>query len=339
MKDYRTPEHRGEYFAALYETNLRHGTMPGLVYLYMPALAHALGWDEKTKLWFAFLNGMTQNPLTSLRLLEQLPEPPENKIALAVFKQWFDAEWPRLQYDTDRRYAKKETCEAIKSYCWAAAAFGDSQTTPQVDMLSLRSWEAIWGFVTSSFRSFGRLSAFSYLEYVRIMGHGCEPDTLLFSDKSGSKSHRNGMLFLTGLDELVNDKRTGRGPVAYENFGKMCVWLQERADIWQAAFNEMEARKGSTLRATNFTFESQLCQFKNSFFGRRYPGVYADMAWERLQWYKTNVGQDRNCRLIADIYHSLPDWLQYGNDRLTVRQRAAIFPRTGVPYRAEHFLE
>ena len=39
MTDYRLPEHRQDYFTRLYALNLEHGIMPGLVYLYMPALA------------------------------------------------------------------------------------------------------------------------------------------------------------------------------------------------------------------------------------------------------------------------------------------------------------
>ena len=74
MIDYRLPEKREEYFFALYKMNLEHGVMPGLVYLYMPALAKANGWDAEQKLWFAFLNGLTQNPITSLRIFKRLSD-------------------------------------------------------------------------------------------------------------------------------------------------------------------------------------------------------------------------------------------------------------------------
>jgi hypothetical protein len=346
MTDYRTLENRGLYFNALYEMNLLNGTMPGMVYLYLPGLKHALGWDDETALWFAFLNGMTQNMLTSLRLFEKLPEPPRSASEMNAFKEWFDAEWPRLQFDTDRRYAKKETPAAIWSYRKMVSQQGHRKTpthllgVTQAVALNDHDWDNLWA-IASSIHSFGRLSAFSYLEYVSIAGYGAQPDTLLFDDKSGSKSHRNGMLFLMGQDKLVDDKRTGQlaSEMDKASFKKMCAWLQENADIWQAIFNERQRRaSNSSLMATNFTFESQLCQFKNSFFGRRYPGVYADMAWERLKWYKANVGQDRNCRLIADIYHTLPEWLQYGDNSLPLKARAAMFPSTGIPYRAEHFL-
>ena len=75
-KDYRLRENRTEYFDALYNVNLKYGVMPGLVYLYLPELAKRYNWDAEDKLWFAFLNGMTQNPITSLRLMYELPEVP-----------------------------------------------------------------------------------------------------------------------------------------------------------------------------------------------------------------------------------------------------------------------
>ena len=62
--DYRITENRRKYFDALYKMNLTYGVMPGLVYLYMPELARRYGWDAEQRLWFAFLNGLTQNPIT-----------------------------------------------------------------------------------------------------------------------------------------------------------------------------------------------------------------------------------------------------------------------------------
>ena len=48
--------------------------MPGLIYLYFPALKHHFNWDSEQALWFSFINGMTQNPLTSLRIYENLKD-------------------------------------------------------------------------------------------------------------------------------------------------------------------------------------------------------------------------------------------------------------------------
>ena len=117
MKDYRLPENRKEYFTALYKMNLDYGVMPGLVYLYMPELAKRLNWDNEQKLWFAFLNGNTQNPITSLRIMtEAMPEPTTDIERNAGFTDWFNANWETLNFDTDRRYQRRELPRSVAIY-------------------------------------------------------------------------------------------------------------------------------------------------------------------------------------------------------------------------------
>ena len=88
--DCRLPENRKPYFNHLYDMTLRYGVLPGLVYLYMPLLARQHSWDDETKLWFAFLNGNTQNPITSMQIMEQLPECPKADDELTDFTEWFN---------------------------------------------------------------------------------------------------------------------------------------------------------------------------------------------------------------------------------------------------------
>ena len=71
--DYRLKENRQLYNDKLYLLNLKYGIMPGLVYFYMPRLASLKRWHMEDKLWFAFINGMTQNPLTSMRIYREFP--------------------------------------------------------------------------------------------------------------------------------------------------------------------------------------------------------------------------------------------------------------------------
>jgi hypothetical protein len=333
MTDYRLIENRLPYFEALYKMNLRNGVMPGLVYLYMPTLAKLYNWDAEQKLWFAFLNGMTQNPITSLRMFNQLPEVPPAGATLNKFSDWFNAEWATLQFDTDRRYGKKETVQAIKSYAIAIAECGNQEKLFSVDNFSF-----LWGFVSGKFHSFGRLTTFSYLEYVKIMGFGADCNNLLFEDKSGSKSHRNGALILNGMDNLVHDKRMPNGfNGEYDNFDKMCEWLSDDARTKMGAFKNLNP---DVPNVGYFTWESNLCTFKNHFFGRRYPGVYADMAQDRIVW-ADNVGQQKTTAVFKEMRAGLlPEWLrsECGTDNLTIKQKASCFPKTGTPYRAEYFL-
>ena len=334
MKDYRQSEHRREYFAALYRLNLEHGIMPGLVYMYMPALAERYEWDAEQRLWFAFLNGLTQNPITSLRLFTRLPSVPPASATLKQFDEWFNEQWDTLQFDTDRRYQKRDTVQAIKTYAALVEQHGS-----QVNMLTGKSFGELWKLVREGYYSFGRLSAFSYLEYVYLNGFGADCDNMLFDDKSGSKSHRNGMLMLLGYDDLVWDKRANNGfDGNYGNFKTMCSWLNEQADDFLIGFSEANP---DTPFVSRYTLESNLCTFKNHFFGRRYPGVYADMAWERILWAEAR-GQSAYTEVFKDMRSQLlPDWLRDEcviGVGLTLKEKAAIFPKTGVPFRGEHFL-
>lgn len=332
--DYRPHPVRVSYCEELYKLNLEHGIMPGLVYLYMPALKHSLNWSEERALWFAFINGMTQNPLTSLLILEQLPDLPDPGDQLTAFDEWFNREWSRLFFDTDRLKNKRNTVPAIRSYAKLVGEYGS-----QVAMLDNRTYPELWDIVSNGYYSFGRLSTFSYLEYVRIMRHGSICTDLMVSDKGGSKSHRNGLLFLTGLDHMVNDPRAKNGfDGNYPDYDKMCGWLTEQANEFLGRFYQKHHH--NVTHIGYFTFESQLCQFKNNFFGRRYPGVYADMAYERLLKHEGAWGKDNATKLVWDIRTSLPDWLrnEAKTDKLSIPDRAKIFPRTGFPYRGEHFL-
>jgi len=330
MIDYRLPEKREEYFTALYKMNLEYGVMPGLVYLYMPALAKANGWDAEQKLWFAFLNGLTQNPITSLRMFQRLSECPPEGAPLTGFEQWFNDNWETLQFDTDRRYQKKDTLPAIRQYAKLVKQYGS-----QEQMLT-GAYADLWKLVRENYYTFGRLSSFSYLEYVHIMGFGDDCDDLIFSDKSGSKSHRNGMLFLIGKDDLVWDKRLPNGQDGnYNNFKMMCGFLASSAD---AHIEKFKALNPDVPNVGRFTFESNLCTFKNHFFGRRYPGVYADMAQDRIEWADER-GQQEHTEVFKGMRAGLlPEWLRRECSPASVKSVGALFPETGVPYRAEYFL-
>jgi len=333
MIDYRFPENRVEYFNLLYQLNLQHKVMPGLVYLYMPEIAARYDWDAEQKLWFAFLNGLTQNPITSLNLMSRLPIVPPTVAKLTVFTDWFNENWDVLQFDTDRRYQKKDTIQAIKAY----ARLVEEHKTQEA-MLTGKSYKELWDLVRNNYVSFGRLSSFSYLEYVYLNGFGADCDDLLFEDKSGSKSHRNGMLFLLGQDQHVWDKRLDNGCKGeYDNFKSMCGYLKREA---KGYLRDFYTKRYPHQHVGNFTMESNLCTFKNHFFGRRYPGVYADMAQERIEW-----ADERGLKHITSVFkdirsNSLPEWLrsECEKERLPLKQKAAIFPSTGRPYRAEYFI-
>ena len=331
--DCRLPENRKPYFDKLYDMNLRHGVLPGLVYLYMPELAKQYNWDDETKLWFAFLNGNTQNPITSMQILEQLPECPKADDELTSFTDWFNDCWKHLQFDTDRKYQKKDLIPSIKCYAKLVAEHGT-----QAEMLSpTKSYTELWDLVFNKYYTFGRLSSFSYLEYVYLNGFGTDCDDLLFQDKSGSKSHRNGMLFLLCRDDIVWDKRLPNGFDGSYTKDDYDMVKNEASKYLQ----EFSANNPDLNYIGNFTMESCMCTFKNHFFGHRYPGVYADMAWERIV-RADNYGLQHITKIFKDMrMRLLPEWLRMEAESGlfgSIKDRAMIFTVDGFPFRGEHFL-
>jgi hypothetical protein len=329
MKDYRLVENRREYFMQYYKMNLEHGVHPGVVYLYMPELKKRLGWDDEQALWFATLNGFTQNPITSMRMLEVMPVLPQSNDEFKKADDWFNAEWANLQFDQDRVKNKRNTMTGIWSYRELVAESGSQAAlwTPG------QSYSDLWGKANRIY-SLGRLSTFSYLEYVYLNGFGADCTDLMFGD-SGSRSHRNGMMFLIGAD----DKRMPNGfDGHYENFKVVCDYLDRSAAEF---LDEFRGLNPSLEFAGNFTFESQLCAFKNGFFSRRYPGVYADMAEDRIKWYDER-GMSQYTSIFKDIRaECLPDWLRQECETKPVPRnvKAKQFAETGLPYRHEYFME
>ena len=331
-KDYRLPENRREYFTALYRMNLEHRVMPGLVYLYMPELARVEGWDNEQKLWFAFLNGNTQNPITSYRIFREFPERPRTTEEFKRITDYFNDNWGTLSFDQDRRHQKRDFPDAVVRYHALVREVGSQEA------LLTGDFDALWNKVFHFYYGFGRLASFSYLEYVKIMGFGDQCTNLFLDDKQGSKSHRNGLLFLLGLDDQVLDKRLDNGQDGEYGgstaFKKMCAWLGSQANEYLRTCGIKHEDLGY------FTFESQCCTFKNGFFGRRSPGIYADMAWERIKWY-----EDRGMKDITKPFRKmrevLPDWLRMecedGEPSIN-DGRTKKFAETGFPHRGEFFL-
>lgn len=329
-KDYRLPENRMELFGDYYAFNLEYKCLPGMVYLLMPELARHYGWGDEQKLLFAFINGATQNVITSLRIFEQLSEGP---VAPPHFDTWFNDNWASLQFDVDRQKNKRHTVAALQSYAALVSEAGS-----QAKLWStLKSYRELWASA-SRIHGFGRLSCFSYLEYVYIMGFGTDCDDLMFYDKDGSRSHRNGLLKLLGRDDLVWDKRQPGGHDGnYVDFDVLCNNLTRQASNLLLDFREKHPKLDT---AGFFTLESQLCTMKNTAFGRRYPGVYADMHQDRIAWADAH-GLQKYTQVFKDIRAAhLPVWLRAECEAKPMRivDKAKLFPATGRLLRLENYL-
>jgi len=303
--DFRDHQYRREVFLRFYEFHLKHRSHPGAVYYIMPYLRGKCGWTLEQALWFAYLNGNTQNPVTSWLIMREFPC--VHTTSIEKLTEWFNAYWSRLQFDTDRRHHKRIFPQAVAKY---QALVGDSQEAYFLRKCTFadeqRNFRQLWA-AKGEFYGFGRLSMFSYLEYLRIMGLPIQCDSLFLTDLEGSKSHRNGLCKVLGRDDLDwHDSNP-----SFPGYSKAVLgWLEEEAVTLLREANDRLCSASFSRDVGYFTLESALCTYKSWHRpNRRYPNVYNDLLHDRIRWAEMRWGERLDmfwdCRKAA-----LPEYLR-----------------------------
>lgn len=274
--DFREPRWRKETFLRFYEWSVKYRSFPGGVHYVLPAIAEALELDTEGRYWLAWLNANTQNPVTSLLLLQAAPRPRDWERAVELWR----SSYRMLDWDTDRRYHKARFEDALRGYT-SATDCGCSMPQHRYFRVGYE-WQAWWN-AASALPTMGRLSTWSYLEYLRILlGPSVVPDadTLMLEDIAGSRSHRNGLALMLGQERvLVVDKQLGRAGITDAVYDRdTLTYLGDEAHRLFAAASE-RCGAGADL----LSLESALCTYKSWHKpNRRYPGVYNDMLYNRL---------------------------------------------------------
>lgn len=274
--DWRLPENRREAFQRFYSFHLKHRSHPGMVYSFLPAIAEAFDLDDDGKAWLAWLNGNTQNAVSSLMLLEVAPRHTDWAKAVEFWNNNFRA----LEWDTDRRHQKSKFGVATEQWF---LDFGQSPADNWADAGSL-GWRTTWNFSLSQ-PHMGRLSAWSGLEFARILlGSNVIPDAgvWLLEDVSGSQSHRNGLAFVKGYDSVYWEKDAASLLGIVDDLTAFGDELLTEAYLR----NEMHPDVG------RLTMESALCTYKSWHKpNRRYPNCYADMMYNRIKKAEARFGR------------------------------------------------
>ena len=327
--DFRLPQYRREVFLRFYEFHLENRSHPGCVYYAMPWLAKKHKLDQEQKLWLAFINGNTQNIVTSWAIFSRFPS-----VHAKGLKAWFDEKYNSLAWDTDRRYHKKDFIKSVECYQHLVGSSQKKYFAGLEGMSEAETFAILWRALRSDFYTFGRLSSFSYAEYLRIMGVPVLCDTLFLRDLEGSKSHRNGLAKVLGRDDLDWFRETNfTGDYSEDEF----VWLEGEGDtLLKEAQKRTAANPKIDPREVHyFTLESALCTYKSWHRkNRRYPNVYNDMFFERIQkgeaaFGKAEVAQFWKCREECTPEHLLLE--KCPNDPGLVSEKQNHYRETGRP--------
>lgn len=294
--DWRLPENRREAFQRFYSFHLKYKSHPGMVYSFLPAIAEAFDLDDDGRAWLAWLNGNTQNPAMSLLLLEAAPHPGEWQKAVDFWNEHFKL----MDFDTDRRHQKSKFGEATEKW---AMGFGYAPAEAWAMVGQAEGWKGTWAYANSQ-PYMGRLSAWSMMEYARILlGAETVPDMgdWLLKDKSGSRSHRNGIAVVAGYEATFWDAEI---PDMLGLVGDLEIY----ADNLLA---EARLRNPAVWEIGRLTMESALCTYKGWHKpNRRYPNVYADMAYLRIKKAEARFGKGRFDLLWQARRQDLPWYLR-----------------------------
>ena len=308
-RDMRLPKYREEGFLDFYEYHLALKGHPGCVYFMLPYLEKRFKLDKEAYLWLCYLNGVTQNIMTTWQIFRDFPD--FKSLNLGALEKWHVKNWKALPYDLDRRYQKGHLVEMTEDYIEnlqgkTQEEFFDA-LTPHKD--PLKNFDGAWEKVRNDFFMFGRLSTFSYLEYLKIAGVNLDCTTLFLDDMSGSLSHRNGILKVMGHDNLEQHKKIN--PNVKHHAGTVALTEPYAAHLLAAAKLRFKTR--SFFKDVNyFTLESTLCCYKSSFrVNRRYPNCYIDMMYDRIVKAAPLLGDD--IKIFTDAREaSLPEYALKG---------------------------
>ena len=274
--DFRQPDLRPAVFLKWFAFQVRHRSHPGGVYYLIPWLRDHYSMTDEELHWFAFINGQTQNPITTWLLWKDHRDP---RAAGPLVDKW-RAEYPRLAFDTDRRHHKVHLDASVEGYL---TMLGGRPQRQFWEDTAAGGWQAVWT-AASSIPYFGRLSAWSYCDYLHIAGVNVDCDTLMLADRDGSKSHRNGLAKVSGHDEwdwhASNPGFDGvYSPEVTGYLGEVGYYLLATT---KSAFENQPYDLQRDV--TYLTLESALCTYKSWFReNRRYPNVYNDMMYDRIR--------------------------------------------------------
>lgn len=289
--DFRDPKYRREVFLRFYEFHIKYKAHPGAVYYAFPYIFNKFKLTTEQKYWFCFLNGVCQNVLTTYELFSHMPKLPETQEEQDKLFKFFRDNYKKFGWDSDRKYVKNKFEAVVKGYLSNLGGLTQAQYFYNIcDSSSgneFENFKKLWEVVMRDFPYFGRLSTFSYLEYMRIAGLKIDCDSLFLDDISGSKSHRNGLCKVLGRDDLDwHDKYNPSFDGKYSN--EVLEWLEKEGEDLL-----MEAHcRFSDKDVGYFTLESTLCCFKSWFRpNRRYPNVYNDMFFLRIKKHEEMWGK------------------------------------------------
>jgi hypothetical protein len=229
-------------------------------------------YNEEQRLWITWIYGTTYYWPTAYVVWNEFPD--MDLVGVDRLSDWNDRNYSRLRYQTDTKWNKGHLAEQFLSY---KEFVGDrsqlSALTQGFVGDKVKDFYTLWETV-NSFHKFGRYSSWFYIQALKqTCDMPVDVDSLWFHDRSGSRSHRNGMCYAVGKPEWVDAKLDEKQIDFLEAKGRELL-AETRTQYYQ-----------QHAKADFFAMETALCSFKKLFRRKhgRYLGYYLDRQAEEIK--------------------------------------------------------
>lgn len=269
--DYRLKQNRREAFIRWYVWSLQYKDCDPAVWL-TKYLNKRYEHNDEERIWLCWLYGNTYQMPTTWVLKNEFPD--YELATVDRISQWNTANYKRLRYQTDTKWNKGHLPAMFESY---QKFIGDRSQREVLESYYVGQPEGnftnLWNILQSRLHKFGRYSTWFYLQHLRhTAGIAVVPTSLMLNDYSGSRSHRNGLLYAIGEDDLCDDKLSNTEYSRLERIAQEI--LLECHDRFPGLADQLDF----------FTMETCLCSFKKIFREKhgRYLGYYLDRQSEEI---------------------------------------------------------
>jgi len=198
--DYRLKENRKEAFLYWCYWSIQYKDCDPALWL-LNYLFDRYEHNIEQKYWIAWIYGTTYHLPTAWIIWNEFPD--FELVDLDRLKDWNNKNYKRLRYQTDTKYNKGFLPQQFESY----RNFINNKTQREVFNSFKSNYTLLNNTIIKHLYKFGRYSTWFYMQTLKdCVGLNVIPNDLKLLDKSGSKSHRNGLCFALGKDECVNKK-------------------------------------------------------------------------------------------------------------------------------------
>lgn len=268
--DFRKIENRREGFIQWYAWSLNNKDCDPAIWL-LNYLFNRFEHNIEQKYWIAWLYGTTYYLPTAWIIWNEFPD--FELVDIERLTEWNNYNYKRLRYQTDTKYNKGYLPQQFISYKnWVLHKNNTGTQKHRFDELTKHNaFLNVWNSVTKNLYKFGRYSTWFYMQTLHeCVGVDLFPDNLKLDDYSGSRSHRNGLLFALGMDHYIDKKLPKQITQGLE---------------YEAKQIQLEVSERFKVSTNPYTMETCLCSFKKIFRRSkgRYLGYYLDRQAEEIK--------------------------------------------------------